>query len=272
MEEFLCEYSHGGSKINLHIELFTGQPSEPADQQQKQTLKSFAVVCHGLLCNTKSQVVQQVRDHLLKSLDRQSAICLFDFRGNGKSSGTTAYGNYEDEARDLKAVIEFMSDRLQVPCQLLIGHSKAASVVLIYAHLNRFAGDLVMLSGRFDMKRQPGTRFSDDQLKLLASQGWFDWKTYRRGCDGDLVDVFKITKADLDRRNEMEMSKYTQGLICRSVYVIHGDLDQTVPCEDAHSYHKHIPQSNLVILKGVDHFYTQIESIQSAFSPLLLNK
>jgi hypothetical protein len=128
---------------------------------------------------------------LLKSLASSDLPCntfRFDFRGNGQSGGETGYGNYEEEAEDLQAVVQYLDTRFREshgPVIGVLGHSKGASVVLIFSrrfgrqwtdryqslYSPTFGFNIICLSGRCNMDQVPADRFSKEQLDALEQKG-----------------------------------------------------------------------------------------------------
>ncbi|KAJ1923928.1 hypothetical protein IWQ60_005565, partial [Tieghemiomyces parasiticus] len=64
------------------------------------------VICHGLLNTQYSRVVRTLATGL------PYHACIFDFRGNGQSSGSTRYGNHFEEVDDLCHVVEYLRNVL----------------------------------------------------------------------------------------------------------------------------------------------------------------
>lgn len=230
----------------------------------------IVIVCHGLMNHRDSHVSRSLAalasdggtDDMGRVADLSRVICRFDFRGNGRSGGDTAYGNYEDEARDLNNVVRYLA-REHVsrfgPILAIAGHSKAASVVTIWAAQHARACmaqvspcfavplKLILLSGRFDMSKQPHARFSAQQLELLDRDGRFLWK-WMTVPSSDHAQAttqrpYYITKGDLQRRASIDMAAYVRcvrsDLLATGmarVLIVHGTADSVIPVADARAY------------------------------------
>jgi len=243
--------------------------------------KGILILCHGLLNTQDSHVCRS----LAGQLNSVVHVCRFDFRGNGNSGGETSYGNYADEMEDVQSVVSYVNKEFRSrfgPVLGVVGHSKAASVVLMHAEtyaagwveLYRsqkwlpvdFRWIAVALSGRFDMKVTPSSRFTMEQMHQLTTQGSFVWRQY--ALRGNQVDYI-IRQEDLDRRSALDMkptAAHVGKLLDRGmvkVLVVHGDADQVIPVADAHAYIQELGPNNckLRVLQGVDHFYRRDKDI-----------
>lgn len=269
--------SQSGADFNLSCQVET--PRRPS--------KGIVVVCHGLLGHRDSRVCRELANCLLEQ--GPFAVARLDFRGNGWSGGRTAYGNYEEEKQDLHDVIEYLRKDEQCshlgPIRAVVGHSKAASVVLMYAQT--YARALVEssrrslepdcksmkllvvgLSGRFHMAEAPTQRFTEEQLRNLETEGQFIWKRYK--TEGGTKDVdYVVTRNDLQRRAALDMRAVSQevAVLQREGFIrilsVHGSNDRVIPMADAYQYAEMWQDpSCLMMVEGMDHFYENPEEIQ----------
>ena len=137
--------------------------------------KHVVILCHGLNCDRNSSFLPALSQHLSSN----GFSCLrFDFSGSGDSEGEWSYSNYAGEADDLEAAVIFLKKIGMNPIAV-VGHSKAATVVLIHAATYHTVKKYVHISGRFNMGISPAGRFSPDNLASLEQNGFFDWQGKR---------------------------------------------------------------------------------------------
>ncbi len=60
---------------------------------------------------------------------------------------------------------------------------------------------------------------------------------------------------DMDNRMSLDMDPHSRAIKRSRVFTIHGSADETIPLEDAHSFHERIPNSELCIVDGACHNY-----------------
>jgi pimeloyl-ACP methyl ester carboxylesterase len=239
------------------------------DQHPQPQRPGILVLCHGLLNNADSHVVRSLAAAL------PLHTCRFDFRGNGQSYGETSYGNYEDEARDLDAVVRHLRQHYAHlgPVLGAFGHSKAASVVLIHAAQYDTGSEWFVgcLSGRFSMREAPKDRFSASQLADLERTGKFVWRQYAVNNNEERRD-YVVTKEALDRRSALDMAAVCRQVATKRdsvrVLLIHGDADEVIPPQDLASYCDVFNAGNMAIdahlAPGLSHFYNRADDIQLA--------
>jgi len=230
------------------------------------------VLCHGLGNDKESFVVKQ----LSKRLGRRFRTLRFDFRGNGASSGSFAFGGYDEQALDIEAAVKFLeSEGLRVIG--VLGHSMGGDSALMFGALSPLARDkrLVNVSGRFQMDRGLREKFSDAQWSALCAGESIEWPLKDRSC--------KVTMNDVDKRRRTDMKGVVEKIAERGdvfVLTVHGSEDDVIPVEDAHEIHKILSSTGrheLVILEGANHFYktrgssdtSQIESLFQVVSAFL---
>ena len=122
-----------------------------------------AVLCHGLNCDRNSSFLPALSSHL--SEFGWSSL-RFDFSGSGESGGNWSYANYTGEAEDLESAIKFLFS-IDLEPVVAIGHSKAATVILIHAAKFNSVQKYVYVSGRLHIQANPAGRFSSDDLQTL---------------------------------------------------------------------------------------------------------
>ncbi|KAJ1979294.1 hypothetical protein H4R33_005755 [Dimargaris cristalligena] len=254
--------------------------STPSSAATRAQAPPILVICHGLLNTRYSRVVRAL------AVGLPYHACIFDFRGNGDSSGNTRYGNYLEEAEDLRRVVHFLQHNLGYRVAGFMGHSKGASVMFMYAvqyaALDGLWGSqkkeekeniaatplsstgvaggeppllLVDVAGRFDMTQAPMLRFTAEQQRSLQEQGECVWTHY--GPDRDRPYI--VRQRDLDERSATAMGAVRDLDMTRSrVLLVHGEDDDVVPVSEAQLYYDTIlnglPMSLQKRLSGTSYF------------------
>lgn len=67
----------------------------------------IAILCHGFASSRHSFHFPKIAKQLAQ---REVSSLRFDFSGNGDSEGMFEYGNYEVEARDIRAAVQYCRD------------------------------------------------------------------------------------------------------------------------------------------------------------------
>ncbi|PIA14831.1 alpha/beta-hydrolase [Coemansia reversa NRRL 1564] len=256
------------------------------------------LLCHGMMANIDGPVFVWFQNLLAQKFSIASVA--FDFHGNGKSTGSTSYGNYYEEADDICAVVKFING-CKVPSISattkvigILGHSKGASSMFLfgfkYAHL--CPPLLIALSARFWLAREITMRWTEENRQALKSNGKFLWRTYgknpnkkngsgnnnstEQGC----VKEYWISAKELAERSATDMA-VVQSLPMHRCFVFSatGACDQIVPDDDVWEYHRLIrlasPNSGRIathIVPGASHFWTkqsEVDSLEQVLLPWL---
>lgn len=259
-------------------------------EKTEDTENKTIILCHGLLSGKEHPLLLGIKKRLINKY----SICQFDFRGNGNSGGETAYGNYYDEADDLREVVLYLRNEMKKNVIAIMGHSKAGSVVLLYGKKYNDVPQIVNISGRFNLTEMPANRFTPQQKELLEKNGNFIWMLYGKNgkktqtpegiiteemkanketqlldSDGQELRKYIVRSVDIERRYKIDMNviKDINPKTTR-ILTVHGDNDETVPVENGYLHDKALAEvvdtSNnnkkihtLVILPGVSHGYRQ---------------
>ncbi|KAJ2747138.1 hypothetical protein GGI20_000752 [Coemansia sp. BCRC 34301] len=227
----------------LHARLII--PSSVLERPDSQSNLGVFVVCHGLL-DTK---YAPLSCELQRMLPFPSVA--FDFRGNGLSTGQTSYGNYDEEAEDIKNVVEYIDSGALGSQGLrkvigIAGHSKGASSVLLFAckYPCLCPPLLVAISARYLMSRELPHRWKPHHLQDLETHGRFFWRKYggqtlaSTGAAGAVpVREYWIAAEHLQLRNSTDMS-IVQALPFERCFVLNlmGGSDAVVPEADVWEY------------------------------------
>jgi pimeloyl-ACP methyl ester carboxylesterase len=206
------------------------------------------VIAHGFsMTSTDRRLVALAA--LLAEAGR--AVYTFDFRGHGRSSGTSTLGDLE--TRDLDAVVRFARERDHERI-VVIGASMGGFVALRHAALFGGVDAVIAISTPAVWGRSP-------RLRARALVGAVHNRVGRRilSARGTRVDnpvrVPPTSPADL------------AALITIPVALVHGDRDPYVPADDAVLLHQRLPgYRRLVLMPGFGHAET---AYSRDFAPLL---
>lgn len=235
------------------------------------TSKPVIVICHGflswrnqiLLANLAARLSEELSCHTLR----------FDFTGNGHSSGTWRFADYEGNLNDLSHIVRFVEGNREqgvvgLGCKVLcvISHSQASVAMMKFRELDTHSMErlFVNLAGRLTVEGdfRPDNILNEDQCKKLKEDGEFvlTKKGHRemlvrcddiqRRIDYDILDTVK--KADLGK-----------------MLTIHGSKDQSVPVQNALRFDEVVPNHSLHIIEGADHNFNGLRymiDITSAIS------
>ncbi|KAJ1983115.1 hypothetical protein H4R34_001464 [Dimargaris verticillata] len=203
---------------------------EKTDQPANQVV----VVCHGLLNTRYSRTVRTLANGIPHN------VCLFEFRGNGASTGTTRYTNYDEEAEDLRYVVQYLRNARHCQVRALMGHSKGAAAVFLYTVKYNDVPLVVDVAGRFDMTASPMLRFTKEQQRELDTKGECVWTLFGYGQDVPYI----VTAADLAQRAHIDMSVVQQIDFTRvQVLIAHGEEDEVVPVSEGRRFYEMMRRS-----------------------------
>ncbi|KAJ2040395.1 hypothetical protein IW146_003640 [Coemansia sp. RSA 922] len=207
--------------------------------------ESVFVICHGLLDTKYAPLFCALQRFL------PFASVAFDFRGNGLSTGQTSYGNYYEEAEDIKGVIEYINSGALSTHGVsrvvgIVGHSKGASSVLLFAckYPHLCPSLLVTISARYLMSRELPNRWKPHHLQALETHGRFLWRKYgghtllTAGVAPEVpVREYWIAAEHLQLRDSTDMS-VVQTLPFGRCFVLNvmGGSDTVVPAADVWDY------------------------------------
>jgi pimeloyl-ACP methyl ester carboxylesterase len=161
------------------------------------------------------------------------------------------YANYDEELDDLRSVVAYLRADAGRRVVCVLGHSKGATAVLLYAVRYGDVPLTVNIAGRYDYSRQTGAGwFKEEQLAELRERGQVV-----------LGNGYVIHEEDLRKRLRFDMSVMNTIDPTRvRVLTIHGSADQTIPVEDAYSYGRLLgsePAHRLVIIEDGGHKFTE---------------
>ena len=202
------------------------------------------VLVHGYRDSKKGRFMMKLVNELSS---RGVRTARFDTTGNGQSAGDFTYADYFGEAEDLRDVIQHLTNSMGLKVDGIVGHSKGAGVVLIYAQKYGDVSLVVPLAPRYRMKTGIVERFGTDLLNECRQNGSVEI-TDRDGFK------FALTKASLEERESMDMGVIARGIQPQTrVVLVHGDADTTIPVIDADEFDRDLDHLEKIIIPGADH-------------------
>lgn len=157
-------------------------------------------------------------------------------------------GNHQDEVRDYKCAVEFMSSiGKKVVC--ILGHSKGGINTIIYAATHSDVPKMINLSGRFKVKDGVLQRFGKDIMDKLE-QG-----PISRNLEGF---EWTMSLEDFKGRFDLDMDTYAKCIPPTvKVLTIHGTNDTTIPYQESEYCTNLIQNTELKLIEGADHNFTK---------------
>ena len=217
---------------------------------QAHNADGAVILCHGMESNKESDKLT----FLSHALTQRGMLTLrFDFAYGGKSSGRFENITYSGEVEDLKTAFSFIRVRHAGKIAIL-GSSMGGTVALLFAAQNRDVSTVVTVAAPVHPERFTSRLLTAEQL-----QQWRD--TEHTFYHGQRINVSLLH--DLEQINVADAAKR----ISCPVLILHGDMDDVVPVEEAHELHRYIPGTKkLSILKGADHRFSDPSLMHQAVS------
>ncbi|CAK8564035.1 unnamed protein product [Lathyrus sativus] len=209
--------------------------------------KEIVILCHGLQASKEDIIMTQ----LAAALENAGISSFrFDFTGNGESEGSFEFGIYWREVDDLHSVAQHFHEANR-RVMAIIGHSKGASAVLLYASKYHDIKTVVNLSGRYDLKAGLENILGKNFMERIRKEGFIELKTKSGSVD------YRITEESLKDRLSINMHETCMQIDkeCRFL-TVHGDADAIIPVGDAFEFANILPNHKLHIVEGADHVYT----------------
>ncbi|KAK4265649.1 hypothetical protein QN277_026673 [Acacia crassicarpa] len=204
----------------------------------------IVILCHGLGASKEDNIMVNLASALEKA---GISSFRFDFTGNGESEGSFGYGNYWREVDDLHAVIQhFHGANRRVIA--IIGHSKGADVVLLYASKHHEVRTVFNLSGRYNLIEGLEESLGKDFMERIRKEGFIEVKINS--------GRYRVTEESLKDRLSINMHEECLKIDKESrVFTVHGSADQAIPVSDAYEFAKILPNHKLHIVEGANHIY-----------------
>eukprot|EP00210_Caulerpa_lentillifera_P008529 g8136.t1 len=239
------------------IEFRNKQGEKLVGKLMEAPLGKTVVLCHGYSSHKDTRVLKTLAEELQKTT---LSSLRFDFSGNGESEGVFEFGNYLKEVEDIRSAVEFLRDHHGKEIIGLVGHSKAATDVLLYGSIYDDVPFVVSLASRFDMSRGIHQRFGDEILKKLDQMG--EVEVPRVTPEGK-VATYMLTKKSLNERLNTNMEEAAAKIKNSKVLTVHGTSDAVIPFEDAESIDKLVEKHELYLIENADHNFSQDSHLEA---------
>jgi len=231
------------------------------------TSKPVVIVCHGynswrnqmFILNLAAKLAEELQCHVLR----------FDFTGNGHSTGDWSGSNYDGELNDLRSVVDFVQNYLNLSIVSIVGHSKATITVNRYlAEESTKAKESgnpisipcgVSLAGLFMTPETPDKtiidwfRITEEQQEELSKEGEFRYPKDESLTGKRRKQVF--TKEDLETRVDMNCVKDMDSWLL----TIYGGKDTIVPKDSAVKYVEMPPKNEQHVIEGANHDFNGVK-------------
>lgn len=205
-----------------------------------------AVLMHGFNDNKNTHLLRLLADSLMNN---GIASIRFDFNGHGESEGQFSEMTVPNEVEDAKSVYEHIKALPYVSDVVFVGHSQGGVVA------GMAAGELGNESVKGVVLFAPAAVLRDDVIRgntLGAKYNPNDPPEYVQIGDKKLGGAYIRTAFSLPI---YETSAKYAGSVC----IIHGNADKIVPYTYGERYHDIWKSSELHILDGYDHGFSQNE-------------
>ena len=198
-------------------------------------LDACVISCHGLLASKDSVKYITLAEKLNKI---GISSFRFDFRGCGESDGKLIDSHISNRTKDLKAVIEYVTDELGFKSLGLFGSSMGGFVSFIQASIDSRIKAFVSLSSPYSM------------AELFEAHGFNN--------DYYVIDgVVFGSEFIKDIKRNGDLTPEILGKIQCPVYIFHGSFDFLVPTEHANRLFENITaEKKLKIINGGDHIFS----------------
>lgn len=213
----------------------------------------MVLLLHGFTSSKDDFVIRGLADELES---RGISSLRFDFNGHGESAGRFEDMTIPNEVEDAKKALAYTAAVPGVTVIAVAGHSQGGVVAAM------LAGETGTMKIRAAVLLSPAVMLQDE----IRNGRWFE----ARFDPSNLPDRIMALGHPVGReylRTAMTLPFYeTAGAYKGPVRIIQGTGDDLVPVSCAKRVQKAIPQSELVLLPGLNHSYTQnlSEAVDSA--------
>ncbi len=201
------------------------------------------IIMHGLMSSSEEPLIRTMAEKLN---NKGIATVRFDFDGHGKSGGEFIDMTVPKEIEDAKMMIDFVEKTGKFSSISLVGHSQGGVVTsMVAGELNDRIDRIVLFAPAaviYDEANSGTTLFTKyDPLNVPEYITTFDHKIGRQW-------ILEAQKLSIYPTAE----KFTG-----PVSIIHGIPDELVPYSYSQKYHQIYKNSELHLLDGIDHSFSQ---------------
>lgn len=222
----------------------------------------LVILCHGFGGNSQSPLFDDIAKDLL---DAGIAALRFDFNGHGRSEGLFQDMTVPNEIQDLCCVVDWAKGQPWVENISLLGHSQGGVVVSMVAGKldDGVVKSLVLMA--------PAAVLRDDALRGNTMGTVYD----PFNIPGDYVELMgghlKLGKKYIETAQTLpiyETAEKYEG----PVLVVHGTHDRVVPYTYGQRYHYGYKHSDLELVDGDDHGFSQTNAATARLTAAWLVK
>lgn len=223
---------------DLNLKTYIHNPS--------QGLTAF-IFCHGFPADSNSMFYQRMAEILAKN----SLVCRFDFRGQGKSDNTFYNSSITDEIEDLGYMVKYIKENYNPLKIVLLTHSFGSIIAMLYIAQEKdfLVSALVSLSGEGDLTKAIDLEFNANQMQELEEKGEtqvFNWSSRKNELLG------KQFLEEMRRYSSVEAAKN----LTIPVLFIHGTEDESVPVSATKEMYSLVKGlKTLHLIDGASHTY-----------------
>lgn len=222
---------------------------------------SVVILCHGFRSKRDNRINLALSDAL-----NDLSTLRFDFHGNNDSEGEFDYAGYRDEALDVRSVVKYCRTELKQNVRGVLGHSKASTSVLMYAHMfpEEAPPRIIQVSGRFDMRTGIRERFGDALLEQLERDG--SVLVYEDARRDKASPSYTLRKSSMDERLAIDMENVARRFPPPPCVLlsVHGSQDEVIPVSAAYEFERCVDPNRhtVVVIDGACHRFLQSDHMQ----------
>jgi len=194
------------------------------------------ILSHGLISSKESSKYIALSENLN---DAGIASCRFDYHGCGESGGNLEETTLTTRVGNLSSVLEYVVNHNHVDADKIgiLGSSFGGSTCIIKAARDKRIKCIALWATPYRLEKTEDGRISDIEFNESI---YSDFLTY------DLLS---------------EAGQISCAL------VIHGEIDETVPCAEGKSIYKCLKKPKKIeIIKGADHIFSNLSHREKAIS------
>lgn len=211
----------------------------------------MVIICHGFTAQKEQPLLKYLADDLEAA---GIASIRFDFNGHGASEGRFQDMTVPNEIEDAKKVFEYVRDMRGVTSVSIAGHSQGGVVT------SMVAGELGVENVKSIALMAAAAVLRDDAIR-----GILQGNTYDSINVPEYIELNHRGKKILGRNYVLTAQNLpiyeTAANFQGPVFIIHGTADIVVPYTYSLRYQEIFPGSQLELLPGYDHGFTQNEKL-----------
>lgn len=230
---------------NVEIEGDHGKLSAVVQTPDNQKNFPLVIICHGFTGQKNSDLLENLSDELES---RGIASLRFDFNGHGDSEGNFQDMTVLNEIEDAKKVYDYAEKIPGVTSISIAGHSQGGVVA------SMVAGELGAKKIKSLALMAPAAVLRDDAIR-----GILQGTTYDSINIPEYVEIFghhKVGKNYIVTAQTLPIYE-TAKKFTGKAYMIHGKTDIIVPYTYSLRYQEIYKNSELKLLDGFDHGFSQ---------------